>query len=126
MTIQKRILRQRASKLRKEATFPERLLWSQLHKRELGVRFLRQRPLRDYIDDFIATSVHLVIEVDGMSHDEERFEYDSRRQRRIEKEGYTVLRFTNDEILKDLDAVVEQITIWLGVCRIFVVSSYYC
>jgi len=113
VTIQKRILRQRARKLRKEATLPERLLWSQFRKRQLGVRFLRQRPLGDYIVDFVAMSAHLVIEVDGMSHDDGRFEYDSRRQHRIEEGGYTVLRFTNDEILKDLDAVVEQIRIWL-------------
>jgi len=77
------------------------------------VRFLRQRPIGDYIVDFFAATPRLVIEVDGLSHDDERFEYDSRRQTRLEESGYTVLRFTNDDILQDLDAVLDQIYFWL-------------
>ncbi len=113
MPVQRHILRKRARKLRKDATFPERLLWSRLRRRQLGVRFLRQRPIGDYIVDFFAATPRLVIEVDGLSHDDERFEYDSRRQTRLEESGYTVLRFTNDEILQDLDAVLDQIYFWL-------------
>ena len=71
MPVQPQILRERARDLRKAATFPELLLWARLRKRQLGVRFLRQRPTRDYIVDFIAAKPGLVIEVDGLSHDHE-------------------------------------------------------
>ena len=113
MHVHRKILRERARQLRKNATLPERLLWSRLRRHQLGFRFLRQYPIGDYIVDFSASKPRLVIEVDGLSHNDERFEYDSRRQRRIEEKGYTVLRFTNDQILHDLDAVVNQIDFWL-------------
>ena len=112
MTIQRQILRERARNLRISATLPECLLWFRLRKRQLGVRFLPQRPIGDYIVDFVAAKPRLVIEVDGRSHDDRR-EYDSGRQRRLEEMGYTVFRFGNDEILKDLDEVVQQINFWL-------------
>jgi very-short-patch-repair endonuclease len=105
-------LRAYGRKLRRRATFPERLLWSRLRRRQLGVRFLRQRPIGPYIVDFYCPSCKLAIELDGSSHIG-RHEADMRRQRALEQMGVRFLRFTNGELLRDLDGVVAQIGRWL-------------
>jgi len=95
-------------------TYPERLLWSAIRRRQvLGIRFLRQQPIDRYIVDFYAQHVDLVIEVDGRSHDSEQFEADMERQQRLESFGLTVLRFSNDEIIEDVDAVTYGIADWI-------------
>ncbi len=101
-----------ARKLRRQSTFPERLLWSRLRRKQLGVTFLRQRSIRRYIVDFYCPDHLLAIEVDGRSHDFTG-EKDAIRQRLIESLGVTFLRFENDEVLSNLDGVVEQIALWL-------------
>ena len=88
--------------------FPERLLWSRLRRKQVGVRFLRQQPIGPYIVDFFCPPANLIIEVDGRSHDG-RFAYDQRRQAELTRRGYTVVRFSNDEIIADVDAVASQI-----------------
>jgi len=103
-----------ARKLRANMTYPERLLWSAIRRRQvLGIRFLRQQPIDRYIVDFYAQHVDLVIEVDGRSHDSEQFEADMERQQRLESFGLTVLRFSNDEIIEDVDAVTYGIADWI-------------
>ena len=101
-----------ARTLRKNATFPERLLWSRLRRKQLGIRFLRQRPVGDYVVDFLCPDAALVIEVDGRSH-EGQFERDVIRQQFIESQDLHILRFTNDKVLKEIDAVVTRIADWL-------------
>ena len=101
-----------ARTLRKNATFAERLLWSRLRRKQLGIRFLRQRPVGDYVVDFLCPDAALVIEVDGRSH-EGQFERDVIRQQFIESQDLHILRFTNDEVLKEIDAVVTRIADWL-------------
>ncbi|MCH7640363.1 MAG: endonuclease domain-containing protein [Bacteroidetes bacterium] len=101
-----------ARTLRKNATFPERLLWSRLRRKQLGIRFLRQRPVGDYVVDFLCPDAALVIEVDGRSH-EGQFERDVIRQQFIESQDLHILRFTNDEVLKEIDAVETRIADWL-------------
>lgn len=101
-------LRPYARRLRRDATFPERLLWSRLRRRQLGIRVLRQQSIASYIVDFFCPDRRLVVEVDGRSHIG-REQADAVRQRALEALGYTVLRITNDEVLADLDGVVERI-----------------
>jgi len=101
-----------ARALRKQTTFPERLLWSRLRRRQLDVRFLRQRPIGDYVVDFYCPTHKLAIEIDGHSH-EGRFEADRHRQQALERMGVLFLRFTNDEVLRDLEGVMARIHIGL-------------
>lgn len=101
-------LRAAARRLRNEAPFPERLLWSRLRRRQLGVRFLRQQPIADYVVDLYCPDGRLIVELDGRSH-LDRGPEDLARQHALEALGYTVLRFWNDEVLADLDGVVDRI-----------------
>jgi very-short-patch-repair endonuclease len=104
----------RARAPRKEAPVPERLLWSRLRAGQLaGVRFRRQHPLGPYILDFYCASRNLAIELDGMSHDE-RVDYDARRTAYLESAGLHVVRFSDDEVLTDLDGVVQRIVYEVG------------
>ncbi len=100
-----------AQKLRKDMTESENVLWDRLRRKQLlGVQFCRQRPIGNYIADFIAPKAKLVIEVDGSQHmsdpvlikDRERDEY-------LGKQGILVLRFSDSEVLKEIDAVMEVI-----------------
>jgi very-short-patch-repair endonuclease len=103
----------RARDLRNNTTVTERRLWSHLRNRQLdGWKFRRQVPIGVYFVDFLCTDARLVIELDGSSHDEVRFEYDRRRTAWLESQGYKVLTFSADYPDQDLlDGVVE--TIWL-------------
>ena len=103
-----------ARKLRANMTYPERLLWSAIRRRQvLDIRFLRQQPIDRYIVDFYAQHVDLVIEIDGRSHDAERFEADVERQQRLKSFGLTVLRFSNDQVIQDVGAVTYAIADWI-------------
>ena len=108
-------LKANARQLRKNSTVPERLLWSRLRGRNLaGLKFRRQHPIGDFVVDFYCHEHHLAIELDGESH-ADRGEADRRRQEIIERLGVRVVRYGNDDILKDLDTVLEQI---LRECRL--------
>ncbi|MEH2538036.1 MULTISPECIES: endonuclease domain-containing protein [unclassified Bradyrhizobium] len=106
-----KVQRDRAKRLRREMTRAETLLWRHLKaKRLAGLGFRRQVPMGNYIADFAAHSCKLVIEVDGESHDfEERIRHDAARDRGFESRGYRVLRFTNDDVMKNLEGVVLTI-----------------
>jgi very-short-patch-repair endonuclease len=101
--------RDRAIDLRKQATHPEKLLWSILSGRQLaGLKFRRQHPIEPYIVDFYCAEANLVIELDGESHNG-REGYDAERTTKLEYLGVQVLRVTNDEVLTNLDGVAEGI-----------------
>lgn len=104
-----------ARKLRCRMTVPERLVWARIRRGRLyGIKFRRQQPSLQYIVDFLAPAPRLIIEIDGRTHEgAEAYRRDVKRQAELESAGYTVLRFDNDEVLADPDAVVEQITFWL-------------
>ena len=102
-----------ARRLRRGGTFPERLLWSRLRRRQLGVRFLRQHPIGTYVVDFYCPEARLVIEVDGRSHDEANFAYYRERQITLERRGIRVMRIRNDEVLKDVDSIVARLRDWM-------------
>ncbi len=98
-------LRELARSLRKNSTLSEVVLWQNIRKRALGVQFHRQVPMLDYIVDFYCHEIGLAIEVDGSSHDH-KFLYDARRQGRLEKEGVHFIRFTDEEVKKELFSVL--------------------
>jgi very-short-patch-repair endonuclease len=92
-------------------TRAETLLWRHLKAHRLAsIQFRRQTPFGPYIADFCAHSAKLIIELDGATHDfEERIERDEMRDKWFERQGYRVLRFTNDDVLKNLEGVVTAI-----------------
>ena len=92
-------------------TTEEVLLWQHLRKKQiLGVQFFRQKPIKDYILDFYAPTVKLVIELDGGQHyDTSQKYYDQARTKDLNKLGLTVIRFTNLEVKTNLDGVLEVI-----------------
>ncbi|MCA6117928.1 DUF559 domain-containing protein [Bradyrhizobium sp. WSM 1738] len=106
-----KIQRDRAKRLRRTMTRAETLLWRHLKAGRLGgLGFRRQTPMGDYIADFVAHSCKLVVEVDGESHDfESRLRHDARRDPWFASRGYRVLRFTNDDVMKNLEGVVLSI-----------------
>jgi len=95
-----------ARELREKATPAEEILWNYLKTKPYGIKFRRQHPYSDYILDFFAFSLKLVIEVDGSIHDlKEVKEKDKIRQEFLEKNGLTVVRIMNEEILHHPDDV---------------------
>ncbi len=98
-----------ARTLRKNMTEAEQWLWEALRKKRLaGTKFRRQVPLGAFIADFLSYGVRLVIEVDGPVHDRQ-IDYDRERDLCWQDMGFDVLRFTNDQVLKDLPIVLETI-----------------
>lgn len=97
--------------LRKNMTDAERLVWSRIRKKQLkGLQVYRQRIIGNYIVDFYCPKAKLVIELDGGQHfTEEGLKKDASRDGWIKSQGYTVLRFTDEEVLSDIDVVVEKI-----------------
>jgi len=107
-------LKQRARELRKNSTLSEVLFWEELKSRKmLGYKFLRQKPIGNYIVDFFCNKLKMVIEIDGDSHTEEKFEYDINRQKWLESSGVNVLRFDDLEVKKDMDNVLSAIEGWI-------------
>jgi very-short-patch-repair endonuclease len=99
----------KAKELRKNATLPEKKLWGE-YLRFLKPRFLRQRPINNFIVDFYCASCQLVIEIDGESHfTEEGKEYDLERTKILEGYGLRVIRFTNDQVMNHFEAVCAEI-----------------
>ena len=99
----------RARGLRKRQTDAERALWRQLRRRNLeGMKFRRQHRAAGFVLDFYCAEVRLAVELDGESHDV-RENYDQRRTSWLNAQGVTVLRFPNEAIVLDRDAVVRQI-----------------
>jgi very-short-patch-repair endonuclease len=96
--------------LRNNTTHSEYVLWQELRKQKLGYKFRRQVSIGAFIVDFYCHELRLIIEVDGWVHEEEyQKEYDERRQFWLEKRGYMIIRFLNDEVLFERDSVIEKI-----------------
>jgi len=90
-------------------TDAERLLWKHLRLRQIeGFKFRRQQPIDDYIVDFVCLEKRLIIEVDGGQHSEKSL-YDSERDEWLKSQGFSVLRFWNHQVLKDIEAVKDLI-----------------
>ena len=98
-----------ARMLRKNQTDAERLLWQRLRNRQLlGVKFRRQMPIQGYIADFAAVEIRLIIELDGSQHIDNEAA-DEFRTGFLQREGYKVIRFWNDDVLSRIDDVLEFI-----------------
>ena len=105
------LLLDKAREMRQNPTEAESILWSYLSDNKLGVHFRRQHPVYGYIPDFVSLKNQIIIEIDGGYHLEgEQPEKDAERTRYLNQAGFVVLRFTNEEVLCDIDSVLEDIT----------------
>ena len=103
------VLQARAKKLRQNMSEAETRLWHHLRAGRLnGYKFRRQQPMGNYIVDFVCVTPKLIIEADGGQHAEQA-EYDQARSLYLNDLGFTVLRFWNDEILRQTDEVLAEI-----------------
>lgn len=105
-----------ANNLRKTMTKAEAALWKYVLRAGsmMGYQFRRQRPVLDYIADFMCKELTLIIEVDGSIHrDAEVAANDLKRQEALEAAGFTILRFSNEEVLERLTEVRLQIEDWI-------------
>ncbi|MER8576935.1 endonuclease domain-containing protein [Mesorhizobium sp. M1338] len=97
-----------ARSLRREATEAEDRLWHELRDRRLDrIKFRRQVPIGKYIADFVCFEAGLIIEIDGSQHAES--DSDRIRKADLEARGFRILRFWNDDVLRDLNAVCDTI-----------------
>ena len=101
---------EKAKALRNNPTHAETIMWSYLKQKPSGYRFKRQHPISIYVADFYCHALKLIIEIDGNIHlvDEVR-SHDEERQKNLETEGISFLRFTNAEVEKGLDKVITVI-----------------
>ncbi len=98
-----------ARTLRRQQTRAEQLLWSRLRNRQLeGCKFRRQQAIGPYIVDFLSVQPKLIIEVDGGQHAESALQ-DAQRTEYLQWLGYQVVRYWNDQVLQDVEAVMESI-----------------
>lgn len=95
--------------LRTKQTSAEKLLWFQLRNRRFqGWKFRRQHILKGYIVDFVCLERKLVVELDGGQHADQKA-YDHQRTQVLQKEGFQVIRFWNNEVLRNMEGVLEVI-----------------
>ena len=94
-------------KLRNNLTDAEKHLWYMLRAENLGHKFRRQEPIGNYIVDFVCYERKIIIEIDGGQHDGKK--NDTIRDAWFRSQGFTILRFWNNEILENREAVVEKI-----------------
>jgi len=96
--------------LRKNATFAERLLWKYLRGRQLhGYQFMRQKPVDTYIVDFYCSKLHLVIEIDGLTHNGKQ-SYDKARDLRLNEIGLNVIHFDGHYVVNNIIHTLEMIS----------------
>ena len=101
-----------ANKLRKQMTKSESCLWKYaLKARKMkGYQFRRQRPVLNYIADFMCKELKLIIELDGITHNsEEAAVKDAKRTEALERIGFKVIRFKDEEVLKNMRGVIQKI-----------------
>ena len=104
------LLLQQAKRMRSQPTEAERTLWKYLKGNQLGAHFRQQHPIFDYIPDFVCLSRRLIIELDGDYHlTEEQQRKDEERSRWLATKGFTVLRFSNDDVFLRLHFVLDKI-----------------
>ena len=106
-----------ARRLRGEQTLPEARLWTLLRGRRLnGLKFRRQVPIDRYVADFACFDARLIIELDGAVHDDQEL-YDLERTGRLEACGWQVLRFSNEQVLRDPGSVLDAISAEIRLAR---------
>jgi very-short-patch-repair endonuclease len=97
--------------LRTNMTDSEQVLWARLRRKQLrGIQFYQQKPVGEFIVDFFAPKAKLVIEIDGSQHlTPENIQRDKKRSAALARQGLRVLRFTNLQVLQELEGVLEVI-----------------
>ncbi|HEY1708852.1 MAG TPA: DUF559 domain-containing protein [Rhizomicrobium sp.] len=102
-------LESRAKEMRHRPVAMEKLFWAQVRNRQLGgFKFRRQVPVGPYIADFVCVECRLIVELDGPLHPG-RENYDTARDRYLEREGLRVMRFTNEDFAGDFHNVLRAI-----------------
>ena len=111
----KAAIQEYARELRNRATEAEQKLWALLRNRQLkGKKFRRQHAIANYVVDFYCNECKLAIELDGNFHtDSEAKEYDKSRTAVLNELEITVLRFWNEEVIKDSENVLRKISAYL-------------
>jgi len=100
---------EKARELRKKSTDAERLLWRHLRAKQLeGLKFRRQQPIGDYIADFVSFDKQVIVEVDGSQHVVRKAK-DDHRTKWLEERGFKVLRFWNNDVMKNIAGVLRVI-----------------
>lgn len=101
---------QNAREHRKNPTEAEAILWQRVRNNKLGLKIRRQYPIDRYFTDFAALTVKLIIEIDGGSNQtQEQYDYDNDRTRVLNELGFEVIRFTNSEVINDIESVLKTI-----------------
>jgi very-short-patch-repair endonuclease len=108
-----KILKPRAKSMRRDPTEAEALLWERLRGNKLGAKFRQQHVLDRFVADFFCFRANLIVEVDGPVH-KERKDLDEARDELLRRLGYTILRFSNEEVLRNVTAVIAQISVELA------------
>ena len=103
----------KAKALRKGETQAEKILWEKLRNNQLkGYKFRRQHPIGLYIVDFYCHQLNLVIEIDGDYHNiQEQIEKDKERTQNLETDGLQLIRFTNKDVMENLEKIISEIMI---------------
>ncbi len=105
-----RSARARARALRHPLTQAEELLWQGLRNRQLGMKFRRQHPIGTLIVDLYCHQAKLIVEIDGEVHDApDQIARDAARTEWLEERGYRMLRFRNEDVLRDVRSVLNAI-----------------
>ncbi|MGH2522239.1 MAG: endonuclease domain-containing protein [Anaerolineales bacterium] len=109
---------QRARDMRHPLTPAEVKVWARVRNSQLGFKIRRQHPLFRFIADFYCAKAKLLIEIDGDTHAEsDQAEYDAARTAWLEARGYRVIRFQNDDVHHNLEAVLQAIS---AACQQFI------
>ena len=104
------LIHKQAKILRNHETKTEKIVWAHLSNKKLGVKFRRQHPVNQFIADFYCHELKLVIEVDEKIHlSKENMEYDQMRTQLLNQYHLQVIRFTNEEVLKNIQQVLNLI-----------------
>src|SRR5262245_31726574 len=97
-----------ARRLRRDMTWPEKKFWNRIKTSQfLNLKFRKQHPIGPFVVDFYCASIRLVVEIDGDSHVDAQADTD--RQRYLERLDLMVIRYTNDEVLQELDWVMDDL-----------------
>ena len=102
-----------ARALRRDATEPEKRLWQALRAHQAGAKFRRQQPIEGYVVDFVSFEQRLIIEIDGGQHGDSD-EYEEKRTRCLEANGFRILRFWNNDVMENEEGVFERIAVALA------------
>ena len=97
-----------AGTLRRDATEAEKRVWQALRAQQAGAKFRRQQPIEGYVVDFVSFEHRLVIEIDGGQHSDAD-EYEERRTRCLEANGFRIRRFWNNEVMENIEGVYDTI-----------------